>query len=107
MDKIIGEDQVMSIIIEMTLEETILDNCKITEVRILEVDIEEITETITLEEVEVGLRTDNIQVILTKITEVVVLGQAQIQEVVPIETEVDALSVGNMIICYRTNTTNV
>ena len=75
MDKIIGEDQVTSIIIEMTLDETILENCKITEVRILEVDIEEITETITLEEVEVGLGTDKIQVILTEITEVVVIGQ--------------------------------
>ena len=75
MDKIIGEDQVTSIIIEMTLDETILENCKITEVRILEVDIEGITETITLEEVEVGLGTDKIQVILTEITEVVVIGQ--------------------------------
>ena len=38
--RIIGEDHIMSIIIEMTLEETTLEKCKITEVKILEVDIE-------------------------------------------------------------------
>ena len=41
----------------------------------LEVDIEEITETTTLEELEVGLRTDNIQVISAEMKEKVVVGQ--------------------------------
>ena len=32
MEKIVGENHIMSIIIEMTLEETILENCKTAEV---------------------------------------------------------------------------
>ena len=55
MDRIIEEDHVMSIIIEMTSEGTMLEKCRITGVKILEVDIEGITEMTTLEEVEVGL----------------------------------------------------
>ena len=47
--------QIMSTIVEITLAETILERCNITDVTILEADIEAITETITLEEVEVGL----------------------------------------------------
>ena len=35
MDRIIGEDNIMSIIIEMTLGETILEKNKITEVKML------------------------------------------------------------------------
>ena len=38
MNRIIREDHNMSILIEMTLEETILEKCKIIEVKILEVD---------------------------------------------------------------------
>ena len=86
MDKIIGKDHFMSTIIEITLEETILEKHKITEVKILEVDIEGITEMITLEEVEVGLGTDNIQIILEGMTEVVVVGQDKVQGIVLIET---------------------
>ena len=40
MDRIIGKDHNMPIIIEMALEETILEKHKITEVKILEVDTE-------------------------------------------------------------------
>ena len=70
MDRIIGEDHDMSIIIEMTLGETIIERCKIIEVKILEVDIEIIIiEMTTLEEVEVGLGKDNIQIILEGMTE--------------------------------------
>ena len=57
---------------------------------------------IFLEEVEVGLGRDNIQVILAEMTEVVVEGQNQIQELVLIETELDVLSVGDMIISLNT-----
>ena len=49
MDRIIGEEHVMSIMIEMILGETILEKCKITEDKISEVDIEGIIE------LEVGL----------------------------------------------------
>ena len=53
----------------MTLGETIIERHKTIEVRILEVDIEIIiTEMTTLEEVEIGLRNDNIQVILEGMT---------------------------------------
>ena len=46
MDQIIEEDSVMSIIIGMTIEKAILEICKITKVKILEVDTEGIIETI-------------------------------------------------------------
>ena len=65
-------------------------------------DIEGITATIILEEAEVGLETDNIQVILEGMTEVVAVGQDQVQEPVLTETELDASSVGNMIILIKT-----
>ena len=78
MDRIIGKDHVISITIEMSVEETILEKCRIIEVRILEVNIEGITEMTTLEEVEVGLGKDNIQVISAGMTEVVVVGQGQV-----------------------------
>ena len=42
--RIIGEDHIMSIIIEMTLEETMLEKCKITKVKSTAVDIEGIIE---------------------------------------------------------------
>ena len=77
MDRIIGEDLDMSIITEMTLGETISEIHKVIEVKFLEVHIEEIIEMTIFEEVEVGLETDNTQVILTEVTEVVV-GQNQV-----------------------------
>ena len=71
----------------------------------------------TWEEVEIGLGTDNIQVISAELTKVVVVGQGQDKGLVLTETELDALSQGNMIISLknvqickqkrtRTNTTN-
>ena len=91
----------MSIIIEMTLGETILGKQKIIDVNILEVDIEGIIGMITLEEVEVGLGIDNIQVTLEGMTEVEV-GLDQVQELELTETELDVLSVVNMIILLKT-----
>ena len=55
-----------------------------------------------MEEVEGGPGTDNIQVILAEMTEIVVVGQDQIQELVLIETELDVLNVENMIISLKT-----
>ena len=72
MDRIIDEGPNMLIIIEMTLGEKILEEHKIIEVRILEVDIEVIIVMTTLEEEEVGLGKDNIQVILDVMIEAVV-----------------------------------
>ena len=80
MDRIIGEDHITSIIIEMTLEETILEKCEITELKVLEGGIEGITEMPTYKEVEVGLGKDNIQVNLAEMTEIVVVGQDQVLE---------------------------
>ena len=102
MDRTKGVVHIMSIIIEMTLEETVLENCKTKEVNSLEVDIEGIIEMTTLEEVEVHLGTDNILVILAEMTEVVVVDQDQVQELVLIETKLDALNVGNMTISLKT-----
>ena len=51
---------------------------------------------------EVGLRTENIQVILAEMTEMVVVGLDQVSELVLTEMELDALSVGNMIISLKT-----
>ena len=92
----------MLIIIEMTLEETILEKHKITEVKILEADTEQTLEMIILEEVEVGLGIDNIQVILAEMTEIVVVGLDQVQEPITIETDLDALHGRNIIISLRT-----
>ena len=52
----------MSIIIEMIKEEIISEIFKIIEAKILEVDTEEIIETIMLKEVGVGVGIDNIQI---------------------------------------------
>ena len=49
---------------------------------------------------EAGQEIDNFQIILGGMTEVV-LGQDQVPEQVPIETELDASSVGNMMILLR------
>ena len=64
----------------MTIGETILQKCKITEVNNLQVDTEGIIQMIILEEVGVGLETDNIQIISEEMTGVVVIGQYQVHE---------------------------
>ena len=98
-NRIIGEHYSMSILIEMTLGETTLEKCKIIELKILEVDIEIITEMTTSEEVR--LEKGITQVILEEIIEAVA-DQDQAQEPVLIERELDTLSVGNMIILLKT-----
>ena len=55
-----------------------------------------------LEEVEVGLWTDNTQAILVEMVEVAVVGLGQVQDLALTEKELDPLSVGNMIIFLRT-----
>ena len=102
MDKIIEEDHIMSIIIEMTIEETILEICKIIDVKMLEVDIEEIIEITTLGNAEIGIEKDSIQIILAEMRKVVVVGVDWVQELVLIYREFNAISVGNMIILLRT-----
>ena len=78
MDRIIKEGHNMFTIIEVTLGEEILEEYKIIEVNILEVDIEVSTEMKTLEDLEVGLEKDNIPVILEGMNEVVVVDQDQV-----------------------------
>ena len=56
---------------------------------------------IILEEVGIGLGTDNIQIISEGMTEAVV-GLDQVKLLVLIDIELDALNVGNMIILLRT-----
>ena len=73
-DRIIEKGHNMLTSIEMILEETILEECKIIEVRIFEVDIEIIIQMTTLEEVEVGLGKNAIKVILEGMTESVTVG---------------------------------
>ena len=72
MDKTIEEGHTMIKIIKVTLREEILEEHKIIEVRILEVDVEVTIEMTTLEEVEVGLEKDSIQVVLEEMRESVI-----------------------------------
>ena len=84
------------------IEEIISEIHKITEVKTLGVVTEGIIEMTIFEEVGVCLGTDNIQIISEEMTEVVLVGQDHVQEPVIIEIELDAISVGNMIILLRT-----
>ena len=72
MDKIMEEGCSMIKITEVALGKEILEECRIIEVRILEVDIEVSLETTALKEVEVGLEKDSIQVIVEEMSKVVV-----------------------------------
>ena len=78
---------------------SILEIHKITDIKILEVDTEGIIEMIILEGVGVALGTNNIKIISEGIIEVVV-GLDQVQELVLIEIELDAINIGNMIFCW-------
>ena len=90
----------------MTLGEKILQECKITEVKILEVVTEVTIEMRTLEEVEVGLQKDSIEVVLEEMIKAVV-DQDQVQEKVLIEIGSDVLSVGSMTILLKTVQTEI
>ena len=81
MDKIIQEDCIKLITIEIIIEEIISEVCRFTEVKILEVDTEGIIEMIILEEVGGGLGRDNIQKISGGMIKVVV-NSDQAQELV-------------------------
>ena len=78
MVRIIEDGHNMLTIIEITSEEEILKECKIIEVKILEVDIEVTIKVKTLEEVEVDLEKDNIQVIIEGMIKAVVVHQDQV-----------------------------
>ena len=105
MDRITETDQGIIQTIEVILEEEILEgicnHTRIIEVKIIEVDTEEMIEMIIMREVEVGLGIDNIQIIPEGMIETVV-GLDQVKELAPIEIELDALNLGNMIILLRT-----
>ena len=101
MDKIIEEDCITLTITEMTLDKTIFEKHKITENKLTEVDTEGIIEMIFVEEVGVGLGIDNTQIISEGMIKAVV-GLDHVQELAPIEIELNAISVGNMIILLLT-----
>ena len=99
MNRITETDQGIIRIIEVILEEEILEGI-FSEIRIIEMDTEEIIEMIIMKEVEVGLGIDSIPIILEGVIEIIV-GLDQVQELVPIEIELDAINVGNMISLLR------
>ena len=72
MDKTIEESNSMIKIMEMTLGEEFLEEHRIIEIRILEVDIEVTFGMITLVEVEVGLEIDSIWLTLEEMREALV-----------------------------------
>ena len=72
MDKTIEEGHSIIKIIEVTLGEVILEVCKITEVKMLEVDIEVILRMTILEEIEVDPEKDSTLVTLGEMIEAVV-----------------------------------
>ena len=96
MDRITWTNQGIIRAIEVISEEGILNQIRVIVVNNIDVNIEEITETIIMKE-EVGLGIDNIQIIPEEGIEVVV-GLDQVQELVLIETEINAINAGNMII---------
>ena len=65
-------------------------------------DIEEIIEVIIISEVGVGLKQDSFQIMPEGMTEVVVVGRDQIQELVLIEIGLDVINVESMIILQKT-----
>ena len=107
MDRIIEEDYNMITIIEVTSGKEILEECRIIEVRILEVDIEVTIKMKTLEEIEVDVEKDNIQVILEGMIKAAVVDQDQVQEPVLIEMGLDVSNVGSMIILISTVQTQI
>ena len=78
--------------------EEAIEKHKIIDEKPLEEDIEETKGIAILIGVEAGQEIDSFHIILEEMIEVA-LGQDQVQEQVPIETEKDASSEGNMIIC--------
>ena len=70
----------MLIIIEMTLGEDILEECRIIEIKILEGDKEVTIEIKTFGMVEVDVEKDNIHVISEEMIKAVVVDQDQVQE---------------------------
>ena len=84
LDRIIGDDH--RAVIKMTLGEEILGRHKTIEVRITDVDVETVTETI----IETEAVVDQDQ------------GQVQVQEPVQMETVLDVIHVENMTILLTT-----
>ena len=95
-----GVIRTIQVILEEKILEGIFGQIRIIEVKIIEVDTEEIKEMIIMEEVEVGPGIDSILIMLEGMIEAVG-GLDQVQELVPIEIEFYAINVGNMIILLR------
>ena len=71
-EKIIEKGHNMITIVEVTLGKEILEECKIIEVKISELDIQVPIEMKIMEQIEVVLEKDSIQVILEEMIKVVV-----------------------------------
>ena len=95
-----GIIRIIEVILQEEISEEICNQIEITEVKIVEVDTEEIIEMIITKEAEVGLGIDSIQIIPEGMIEVIV-GLYQVQELVPIEIELDAINVENMVILLK------
>ena len=102
-DRILETDQGIIKTIEVILEEEILEGIseqiRITEVQIIDVDIEEIIEMIIMKEVEVCLGIGNI--LIKEGMKEGAVGLYQVQEPVQIKIELGVVNVGNMIILLK------
>ena len=70
-------------------------------IKVIEVDIERIIEMIIMKEAEAGLMKSDFYIIIEGMTETVVLGLDQLQELIPIEIGSDAISAESMIILLK------
>ena len=100
-DRIIGEDHDVSIIMEMTSEETITEMQNYRGQNFRGGYRNNNNRNNSFGRGRSRSRTDNIHVILAEMIEVVVVDLDQVQEPLLTETELDALSVGNMIILLK------
>ena len=102
MDRIIETNQGIIRTIEVILAEEILEGIshqiRITEVKIMEVDIEEIMEMIIMKEAKVGL---GMAIPIIEGTIGATLGLDHFQDSVPIEIELDVKNAGNTIILLK------
>ena len=78
------------------------DQIQVIEDKTTEMDIEEIIEMIIMKEVGVGLEKDNLQITSEGMTEVIVVGLDQIQELVLIDIGLDVINVESTIILQKT-----
>ena len=106
MDRIIDIALGIIRIVEMILKEEILeeiwDQIRIIEDKTIEMEIEDITELITMKEVGEGLEKDIFQIMSEGMTDAVVVGLDQVQELVLLEIGLNVIDIESMIILQKT-----